>query len=339
MNVSNISLVISDLLQFNECVTIPEFGAFIVNPSSAQIDMSKNKLTPPGRTVSFNKNVKSNDGLLAHAFAENQGVSYEDALEYLKAFVYQAKSELQKQNLFELPGIGTFYRTSENLLKFEPDQMDSMMSFGLETFHLTPLHSQPYFGKENVHSPKTATPEIQYIRKTGTWSKVGWGLAVLPFLAYLVWIPTKSGVLNKDKNFQFSNLNPFKPTPCEEYTPRIGHLLELDLDAKDLLLENLNTSNLKFAVPETTNVVIAEAPKKIEKKRYQIVGGCFSEKSNASRLMDKLVSQGYEAEMLDYKNGLYLVSYGGYTSSRDARLALKKVKANANASAWLYKVK
>lgn len=339
VNVSNISLVISDLLQFNECVTIPEFGAFIVNPSSAQIDMSKNKLVPPGRKISFNKNVKNNDGLLANAFAENQGVSYEDALEYLKAFVYQATSELQKQNLFELPGIGTFYRTSENLLKFEPDQMDSMMSFGLETFHLTPIHAQPYFGKENIHVTNTTTPEIQYIRKTGTWSKVGWGLAVLPFLAYLVWIPTKSGVLNKDKNFQFSNLNPFKPTPCEEYTPRTGHLSELDLNAKDLLLEDLNTSNLKFAIPETTNVVIAETPKEIQKKRYQIVGGCFSEESNASRLMDKLISQGYEAEMLDYKNGMFLVSYGGYITSKEARTALKKVKANANASAWLYKVK
>lgn len=339
VNVSNISLVISDLLQFNECVTIPEFGAFIVNPSSAQIDMSKNKLVPPGRKISFNKNVKNNDGLLANAFAENQGVSYEDALEYLKAFVYQATSELQKQNLFELPGIGTFYRTSENLLKFEPDQMDSMMSFGLETFHLTPIHAQPYFGKENIHVTNTTTPEIQYIRKTGTWSKVGWGLAILPFLAYLVWIPTKSGVLNKDKNFQFSNLNPFKPTPCEEYTPRTGHLSELDLNGKDLLLEDLNTSNLKFAIPETTNVVIAETPKEIQKKRYQIVGGCFSEESNASRLMNKLIGQGYEAEMLDYKNGMYLVSYGGYITSKEARTALKKVKANANASAWLYKVK
>lgn len=339
MNTSNISIVISDLLQFNECVTIPEFGAFVVNPASAQIDMSKNKFIPPGKKITFNKNIQNNDGLLASAFADHQGLSYEDALEYLKAFVYQAKSELQKQNVFELPGVGSFYRTTENLLKFEPDQMDSLSSFGLETFHLTPLHSQPYFGKENVHSKTDSNPEIRYVRKTGAWGKVGWGLAILPFLAYLVWIPTKSGVLNKNKNFQFSNLNPFRSVPCEEYTPRPGGISNIDLDVTDLLYENLDISNLKFAIPETTRTVIDVPEEKLPTVRYQIIGGCFGEKSNATKLVDKLIDQGYQAEIFDFKNGLYRVSYGGFPTQKEARKVLLKVKANANASAWLYKMK
>jgi nucleoid DNA-binding protein len=339
VNTSNISLVISELLQFNECVTIPEFGAFVVNPASAQIDMSKNKFIPPGNKVSFNKNIRNNDGLLASAFAENQGLSYEDALEYLKAFVFQVQSELKKQNVFELSGIGSFYKTTENLLKFEPDQLDRFSSFGLETFHLTPLHSQPYFGKENIRFTTDSTPEIKYIRKTGTWGKVGWGIAIIPFLAYLVWVPTKSGILNKNKNFQFSNLNPFKSVPCEEYTPRPIGISNIDLDISDLLYDELDISNLKFAVPETTNIVTVIPIEKSIINRYQIIGGCFSEESNANKLVERLTNQGYHAEIFDFKNGLYRVSYGGFPSQREARIVLREVKANANASAWLYRMK
>ena len=224
-------------------------------------------------------------------------------------------------------------------MKFEPDQIDSLSSFGLETFHLTPLHSQPYFGKENIHSKTAPTPEIKYIRETGTWSKIGWGIAVIPFLAYLIWIPTKSGILNKDKNFQLSNLNPFKAVPCEEYTPRPSGISNIDLNISDLLYDELNISNLKFAIPETTNVVTAIPHEESPIHRYQIIGGCFGEKSNATKLVDKLIGQGYQAEIFDFKNGLYRVSYGGFSTKKDARSALSKVKANANASAWLYKMK
>ena len=338
MNILNISNIVSDLLQFNECVTIPEFGAFVVNPASAQIDMVKNKFSPPGKKVSFNKNINNNDGLLASALSENEGISYQDAVVYLKAFVFHVEKELKEQHVFDFMTVGSFYKTKENLLKFEPGSLDSIGSFGLESFHLTPLAME--VGKEAVRThPASVKTEIKYVTKTGTFSKVGWGLAIIPFIAYLVWVPTQSGIMDNDRNFQFSNLNPFKSVPCVEYTPRPVGLTELDLSAADLLQDDFNEANYKFAVAETTNVVIEEPKVIISKMRYQIIGGCFGDKANAARLVSRLQDQGYSANIYDHKNGLYRVTYGGFASQKEARKALKKVKANANASAWLYKMK
>lgn len=340
MNTFNISQVVSDLLQFNECVTIPEFGAFVVNPSSAQLDMAKNRFTPPGKKVSFNKNITSNDGLLANAISINEGISYEDAVVYIKGFVFEVNSALHSKNIFEFHEIGTFYQSQENVLKFEPGEIASRSAFGLESFHLTPLTSQTSLGKEAVvvAHPGTLKTEIKYVQKTGTFGKVGWGLALIPVIAYLFWVPSNSGILNADRDFQLSNLNPFKSTPCEEYTARQAGLAEMDLNAESLLHSDFNEVDYQFSVVESTNVVL-ESPAINLPLKYQIIGGCFSKKANAARLVAKLQDQGYEAKIFDKKGRLYRVTYGGFTTQKEARKALKKVKANANASAWLYKIK
>jgi nucleoid DNA-binding protein len=338
VNISNISNAVSDLLHFNECVTIPEFGAFVVNPSSAQLDMAKNRLTPPGKKVSFNKNITSNDGLLANAISITEGISHEDANIYIKAFVFELNTELKAKNVFEFHEIGTFYQSHENVLKFEPGKIESLGSFGLEQFHLTPLSAQTGFGKKAVvPHPGTLKTEIKYVNKTSTLGKIGWGLAVIPVIAYLVWVPANSGLLNKNKDFQLSNLNPFKSTPCEEYVARPAGLLDMDLSAKNLLHEDFNEVDYKFAAVESTNVVVVN-PKVDLPLKYQIIGGCFRDKANAARLVAKLQDQGYSAKIFDKKGRLYRVTYGGFAHQKDARNALKKVKANANASAWLYRV-
>ena len=339
MNTLNISIIVSDLLQFNECVTIPDFGAFVVNPSSAQIDMAKNRLIPPGKKVTFNKSITTNDGLLANALSISQGISHEEANQYLKSFVNEISAELKSKNVFEFHQIGTFYKGHGNIIKFESTSSNSLTSFGLEQLNLTPLSAQPGMGKDAiVPHPGTLRTEIQYIERTSTLGKIGWGLAAIPVLAYLVWMPTNSGLLNNNRDFQFSNLNPFKPAPCEEYVPRPVGLTTIDLSATNLLHENFNELDYKFSVTKTTKAV-TETPKVKVKSRYQIIGGCFSKKSNAARLVSNLQEQGYSASIFDKKGKLYRVSVGGFTNQREARKELKRIKANTTVSAWLYKVK
>ena len=333
-----ISNIVANLLKTSECVTIPEFGAFVINPANAQIDVAKNRFTPPGKRVSFNKNIQNNDGLLANALANQEGISYEDAVSYLKGFVESVKLELKSKHSFDFLEVGSFYLTDGNLLKFEPNTISSSLEFGLEPFHLTPLSNDSVIGKELVGSVAGERKvEIKYVSKLSTWGKVGWAVAALPFLAYVAWVPAQSGVLDKQKNFQFSDLNPFRAAPCEEFVARPAGLIDLSLDSEDLLYPDFNESTFRFAIPETTNVVV-EIPKVITTElRYQIIGGCFSKKSYANRMVSSLSDKGYSAFIFDQKNGLYRVSYGGYSTMKEARKTLKKVKANDNSSAWLLK--
>ena len=61
-----LSKAITNLLYDHDCVTIPGFGSFIINESSAKYIDKENKFYPPGKYVSFNPLIKTNDGLLAN---------------------------------------------------------------------------------------------------------------------------------------------------------------------------------------------------------------------------------------------------------------------------------
>ena len=56
---------VEELLYFHECVTVPNFGSFLVNNSRAKIDFKKGEFISPKRKVSFNILIKQNDGILA----------------------------------------------------------------------------------------------------------------------------------------------------------------------------------------------------------------------------------------------------------------------------------
>ena len=59
---------ISHLLHLNDCVILPDFGAFILKSKSAYI--KNNEFCPPSKYVSFNSMLKDNDGLLAKFISE-----------------------------------------------------------------------------------------------------------------------------------------------------------------------------------------------------------------------------------------------------------------------------
>ena len=69
---------ISHLLHSNDCVILPDFGAFILKSKSAYIE--NNEFFPPSKYVSFNSMLKDNDGLLAKFISEERKISYKKSL-------------------------------------------------------------------------------------------------------------------------------------------------------------------------------------------------------------------------------------------------------------------
>ena len=75
---------ISDLLYRYECVTVPEFGAFLTQRVSAKILESNHSFYPPKKELSFNEQIQQNDGLLAHYIADVEKIPYEIAIQKIQ---------------------------------------------------------------------------------------------------------------------------------------------------------------------------------------------------------------------------------------------------------------
>lgn len=87
--------------------------------------------------------------------------------------------------------------------------------------------------------------------------------------------------------------------------------------------------------PEPAADTPAPAPANSNLDVYFVVGGAFSKKANADRLVGTLQAKGFDAYVFGQSRGLHLVCYGSYTNKVAARKALAEVKASENTKAWL----
>jgi nucleoid DNA-binding protein len=125
---------ISALLYRYDCVTIPGFGAFLGTPSSAEFDSVGATIYPPTKTISFNAQLQSNDGLLANAIAVAQQTTYEQAVRLVHKEVVRWKSMLHDGQTIELDRIGKLHFNTEQNVVFVPTKEHNHLadSFGLD---------------------------------------------------------------------------------------------------------------------------------------------------------------------------------------------------------------
>jgi len=105
----NLDKYIEDLLYRNECVVIPDFGAFITSINSSNIN-SEGIFTPPSKSVSFNKKIKKNDGILATYIADLNNISFDEAMKLIKLNVSNFNNDIlnKKDIVFKKVGVISF---------------------------------------------------------------------------------------------------------------------------------------------------------------------------------------------------------------------------------------
>ena len=111
---------ISDLLYRYQCVTVPNFGAFIAENISAQVKGSASTFLPPQKVISFNTNIKNNDGLLANHIATNEKISYDKAMNKIANQVAIWNAQLISLDTIALKNIGNLHLNGESNVVFEP---------------------------------------------------------------------------------------------------------------------------------------------------------------------------------------------------------------------------
>ena len=300
---------ISDLLYRYECVTIPEFGAFLTKSVSATINADTNTFHAPKKVVSFNEQIHKNDGLLAHYIADVEKIPFEVANQKIAKRVKIIKSYLTQGETLTFKNIGDIVFNNEGKILFEP------------IYHLNYLTDA--FGLSQVVTPevirevyKQEVEEIEKVIPIAITPEKRESRSYLKYAAVAVIALTLGGFTAS--NFYVNQIEEHNQLAQEEATKQ----LDSRIQQATFSLNPLPAITLNVTKKQTGN--------------YHIIAGAFRVEENCDKKIEELQFEGFKARKIGAnKYGLHQVAYASYENRLDALDALRNIKKTHNSNAWL----
>ena len=304
---------ISDLLYRYQCVTVPGFGAFLTETVSAHVTGSASSFFPPKKVVSFNANVKNNDGLLANHVALQEKMSYELAVIKIGDVVNEWTYLLQNRNRVVLKNIGEISVNNEMNWVFEPANTINYLtdSFGLIPF-VSPEITRVVL-KQEVAALEEKAPIIFTPERKKDYS-------YLKYAAIFVVMLGAGGFGYKT----------YYDQQIETKT------LAVQKNVQEKVQQQIQEATFVISAPVEAVELSVAAPVE-EKMPYHLVAGAYRSEVNAKKAIAELKAAGFEnAKMLPInKHNLYPVVYGSFKNLNEAQIERKNIQKSHNAEAWL----
>lgn len=316
---------IESLLYRYDCVILPKFGAFLARRVPAEINASTHTFYPPKKVISFNRQLRENDGLLANQLVKSEDLTYELALRKIQLFVQNLKGALAAGDQVHIGGMGHFYVQADKIL-FQASQNNYLLdAFGTTHFtskaivrevkekpfllqNTTPLESEQEKALNKPSRPyiaaKAKSPQ-KYI--VPYWKYAAVGLLALGIGSTL----TLGWYSNQVK----------------------AHNIAVQQKAEQQIENRIQQATFIIDEPlplHTFNINIPNAS-----GDYHIVAGAFRDKSNAQKRIKQLKEEGYHPEYIGAnKYGLHQVVYQSFSNRTEALEALRSIRKK-NQDAWL----
>ncbi|MFB9055214.1 SPOR domain-containing protein [Mariniflexile ostreae] len=300
---------ISDLLYRYDCVTVPDFGAFLAQRAPATIHESTNTFHPPKKQVAFNEQIQKNDGLLAHYIADVEKIPFEVALEKIQKRVQIIKGFLAQGETITFTNIGDLVLNTEGKVVFDPSYNLNYLTdaFGLSQFTSPKVTREVY--KDTVEKIEKTIP-INVTREKHN------SRAYLKYAAVGLIALTLGG-------FTASNY----------YVNQIEAHNQLAQEEASLQLEN-RIQQATFVIDNPLPAITLNVTK--QTGDYHIIAGAFRMEENCDTKIEQLKLQGFKARKIGVnKYGLHEVVYASYENRLEALKALREIKHKHNKDAWL----
>ncbi|MFL9844097.1 HU domain-containing protein [Flavobacterium rhizosphaerae] len=302
---------ISSLLYRYQCVIVPGFGAFLSQAGSARLEPATNTIYPPKKFISFNANLKNNDGLLANHIALQEKISYDAAVQGIAGVVQQWRQRLQNGDSLVFKSLGELYTNAEGTLVFTPDNHTNYLT---EAFGLSPVVSpvikrEVYKEQAEVIEEKAPIVFTPARKRSYSYLKYAAVFAVMAGVGATAFVNYRNGEI-------------------------AAQTLQVEKDVQQGVQQKIAEASFFIdTLPAVTLPLKAELAKP---KPYHIVAGAYRSLGNAKYAMNGLKALGYKAEILDKNRfNLYPVIYGSYATSAEANKNLHIIQNKHNREAWL----
>ena len=303
---------IKELLFQHDCVIIPDFGGFVANIQSSKINKTQNSFSPPYKEISFNRDLKHNDGLLIGYVSRAKNIGFVDAKRLVDLFVKNLNLKLNKGKKAVIEDVGTLRMDKEKNIQFEPSNTINFLldSYGLDHFNFNPL--EEYDVTKRIQKKfEERSPASLSRRRTLRRLAIA-----IPVAAALVLIPLKTNML--DFNADISSLNPFSKTeqvqPKTESTVSEKPIIEKTDIEKPVVFEETEKIAETGAKTITQQSPDKQPEKPVADLHYYIIAGSFLSENNAQSMKNQLEGQGFDPIVFKANNDFYRVGMKGYSS-------------------------
>ena len=306
----SISHYISELLFLHDCVIIPDFGGFVGNRKSAQLNKKTGVLTPPTKQILFNTNLKTNDGLLISHISNQERISQHSAKNHVIKFATECSEKLNQSKVLRIDKVGLLTQgKDENIVFFQ----DNSTNYSLDAYGMQKTYPKTVKKQEKIEDQVAAT--VTKIENTHNKTKLF--LRAASIIIPLITLSYISISQQENINTIYTQMAMIKPLASNNIIEKATEVVVLE-----------KTPEIKKENPKNENNLIPI----IKSKNYYIIAGSFSERKNANKMLNKLLSWDYNAEIVE--GTLLRVSYDSFSSREEAVLTLNKIKRE-NTSAWL----
>ena len=353
-----------ELLKDNECVIIPEFGAFISKRHSATIDYANHRFMPPYKEIVFNSKLTNNDNLLIDFISQKENVSAEESLNKINNFVNQSEAILDVNHELDLKDFGKIRKFGSDYVFTTNDNANLLGdSFGLSDFVIQPVFRTETYQiiKEKIvveqkaknteysmaiesveDAPEENTRRKPYLLRTFTFTT----LVFLLFFAINWTTDRSSSNLASWNPFLYSSPNEFLISKLDSKEAKVqdievAEILEetaVEVEVQDI--EVAETSEETAVEVKVQDIEVAETSEETAVEveyHYFIVGGSFQAFESAEKFLNKIKGQGFDNASLLEKNdnGYIRVYYESFVERSEALPRLEVIKNEYDKSAWL----
>ncbi len=367
--------LVGELLLRHNCVIVPSFGGFIAKKKSASIDYTTGTMSPPSKSLLFNRQLINNDGLLVADLAYRNKISYEQATALVDQQIKDWNDRLNNGARVVIDKVGFLFLDGEKNICFEQDRFFNLLleSYGLgkviflaeedvsyaqqtviqqqmateNTAPVILLNAESSSKKEKTAEAPTepkiiAHPELK--KRSTAWKYIA-AACFLPIAFYSYWIPVQtdflaSGVLKLD------HFNPFASEPTVNVNAGTIAIKEKAQPTLETSLEEVVTPEAESNAATTveTATLIAEPITEMEQeqevvrgiKTFDFIIGSFSDPANAQKKIDELKVLGLKPFVKETSGGMTRVSLGTVTNANQ----LEKITQEASKhgiTGWILK--
>ncbi|MEM1326569.1 MAG: SPOR domain-containing protein [Bacteroidota bacterium] len=311
----NIGKIIAELLFEYDTVVLPGLGGFSLQQHPVLLDQTRGIVRPASKQVSFNPNLRIDDGLLVGRLKQDFQIPHSTATTLVENYINDIREKIIAGESVTLEGVGSFYANGESI-HFSPVNINyNTDSYGLSEVEAKAIRQEdaaPVFESFAVAAP-VAEATTSTKEKSLSWLV---GLAAAALVAVL--ILSFGDQLNLSKRSLKDDID---KRPSVNTSPSDPAAIAIDQDTADDL--DASDSDIESPTP---------VPGKQVKK---VVVGAFGERANAEKVARKIQRAGYTPFSEMRNNKRYVGIAYAYNKESEFQEAFADIKKKFGNGAWV----